>query len=50
MLDWVKGQPNPVRRGVRALLRNDNDTAEAQAQKLAISGPANPAWMASISR
>lgn len=37
MLDWVKGQPNPVRRGVLALLRNDNDTAEAQALKLAIS-------------
>lgn len=37
MLDWVKGQPNPVRRGVIALLRNDNDTAEAQALKLAIS-------------
>ncbi|MBT0964163.1 hypothetical protein [Denitromonas iodatirespirans] len=37
MLDWVKSQPNPVRRGVLALLRNDNDTAEAQALKLAIS-------------
>lgn len=37
MLDWVKGQPNPVRRSVLALLRNDNDTAEAQALKLAIS-------------
>ncbi len=37
MLDWVKGQPNPVRRGVLALLRNDNDTAEAQSLKLAIS-------------
>lgn len=37
MLDWVKGQPNPVRRGVLALLRNENDTAEAQALKLAIS-------------
>lgn len=37
MLDWVKGQPNPVRRGVLALLRNDSDTAEAQALKLAIS-------------
>ena len=37
MLDWLKGQPNPVRRGVLALLRNENDTAEAQALKLAIS-------------
>jgi hypothetical protein len=37
MLDWVKGQPNPVRRGVLALLRNDNETAEAQSLKLAIS-------------
>lgn len=37
MLDWVKGQPNPVRRGVLALLRNENDTSEAQALKLAIS-------------
>lgn len=37
MLDWVKGQPNPVRRSVLALLRNDNDTAEAQSLKLAIS-------------
>lgn len=37
MLDWVKGQPNPVRRGTLALLRNDNDTSEAQALKLAIS-------------
>lgn len=37
MLDWVKAQPNPVRRGILALLRNENDTAEAQALKLAIS-------------
>lgn len=37
MLDWVKGQPNSVRRGILALLRNENDTAEAQALKLAIS-------------
>lgn len=37
MLNWVKGQPNPVRRGILALLRNENDTAEAQALKLAIS-------------
>ncbi|WP_460081595.1 hypothetical protein [Pseudomonas sp. H3_H05] len=37
MLDWVKRQPNPVRRGVLALLRSDNDTAEAQSVKLAIS-------------
>jgi len=37
MLDWIKGQPNPVRRGVLALLRNENDTSEAQALKLAIS-------------
>lgn len=37
MLDWVKGQPNSVRRGFLALLRNENDTAEAQALKLAIS-------------
>lgn len=37
MLDWVKGQPNPVRRNILALLRNDNETAEAQAFKLAIS-------------
>lgn len=37
MLDWVKVQPNPVRRDVLALLRNDNNTAEAQALKLAIS-------------
>ncbi|MCO2251903.1 hypothetical protein FA375_01105 [Pseudomonas aeruginosa] len=37
MLDWIKNQPNPVRRGVLALLRNDNDTAEAQSLKLAIS-------------
>ena len=37
MLVWVKGQPNQVRRGILALLRNDNDTAEAQALKLAIS-------------
>ena len=37
MLDWVKGQPNPVRRGVLALLRNENETAEAQSLKLAIS-------------
>ncbi len=37
MLDWVKNQPNPVRRGVLALLRNDSDTSEAQSLKLAIS-------------
>lgn len=37
MLEWLKGQPNAVRRGVLALLRNENDTAEAQALKLAIS-------------
>lgn len=37
MLDWVKEEPNPVRRGTLALLRNENDTAEAQALKLAIS-------------
>ncbi len=37
MLDWVKCQPNPVRRRILALLRNDNDTAEAQALKLAVS-------------
>lgn len=37
MLDWIKGQPNPVRRGILAMLRNDNETAEAQALKLAIS-------------
>src|SRR5690349_14202967 len=37
MLDWVKMQPNSVRRGVLALLRNENNTAEAQALKLAIS-------------
>ncbi|EPC8431070.1 hypothetical protein ACSRVK_000729 [Pseudomonas aeruginosa] len=37
MLDWVKSQPNPVRRGVLALLRNENDTVEAQSLKLAIS-------------
>lgn len=37
MLDWVKGQPNQVRRGILALLRNENDTTEAQAIKLAIS-------------
>lgn len=33
MLDWVKGQPNPVRRGVLALLRNENDTAEPKTPK-----------------
>jgi hypothetical protein len=37
MLDWVKTQPNPVRRGILALLREDNATAEAQGLKLAIS-------------
>lgn len=37
MLDWVKTQPNPVRRGVIALLRQDNATAEALGLKLAIS-------------
>ncbi|CAM0124592.1 conserved hypothetical protein [Stenotrophomonas maltophilia] len=37
MLDWVKVQPNPVRRGVLALLRNENDTADALALKQAIS-------------
>ncbi|GAB2176908.1 hypothetical protein [Dongia sp. agr-C8] len=37
MLDFVKGQPNPVRRGILALLRDDNATAEAQSLKLAIS-------------
>lgn len=37
MLDWIKAQPNPVRRGVLALLRNENGTAEAQALKMAIS-------------
>ena len=37
MLNWMKGQPNPVRRGVLALLRNGNDTAEARSLKLAIS-------------
>lgn len=37
MLDWVKAQPNPVRRGILALLREDNATAEAQGLKLAIS-------------
>jgi hypothetical protein len=37
MLDWVKTQPNPVRRGILALLREDNTTSEAQGLKLAIS-------------
>jgi hypothetical protein len=37
MLDWVKTQPNPVRRGILALLREDNATAEAQGVKLAVS-------------
>lgn len=37
MLDWIKVQPNPVRRGVLALLRNENGMAEAQALKMAIS-------------
>jgi hypothetical protein len=37
MLDWVKNEPNPVRRGVIALLRNGNETTEAQGLKLAIS-------------
>jgi hypothetical protein len=37
MLDWVKTQPNSVRRGILALLREDNVTAEAQGLKLAIS-------------
>jgi len=37
MLDWVKSQPNPVRRGLLALLRDDNETSEGQALKLAIS-------------
>jgi len=36
MLDWVKTQPNPVRRGILPLLRNDNDTAETLALKQAI--------------
>lgn len=36
MLDFVKSQPNPVRRGVLALLRNDNDTADALSLKQAI--------------
>lgn len=35
MLDWVKTEPNPVRRGILAHLRND--TAEAQALKQAIA-------------
>lgn len=37
MLDWVKAHPNPVRRGVLALLREENTTSEAQSLKLAIS-------------
>lgn len=37
MLDWVKGQPNPLRRGILPLLRNDNETADSQTLKLAIS-------------
>ncbi|MGE4545710.1 MAG: hypothetical protein AB7D06_16580 [Pedobacter sp.] len=36
MLDFVKTQPNPVRRGILALLRNDNDTADALSLKQAI--------------
>ena len=35
MLDWVKTEPNPVRRGILAHL--GNDTAEAQALKQAVS-------------
>lgn len=37
MLDWIKAQPNPVRRGVLALLRDENETSESQALKLAVS-------------
>ncbi|KVK75726.1 hypothetical protein WS90_26820 [Burkholderia cepacia] len=36
MLDWVKSQPNPVRRDMLALLRDESGTAEALALKQAI--------------
>lgn len=36
MLDFVKTQPNAVRRGIIPLLRNDNDTADALRLKQAI--------------
>lgn len=37
MLDWVKGQPNAVRRGILPLLREDNETADAIAFQQAVS-------------
>lgn len=37
MLDWVKGQPNPVRRGVFPLMREDNDAADAVSFQQAVS-------------
>ena len=36
MLEYVKNQPNPVRRGILPLLDNDNQTAEALALRQAI--------------
>jgi hypothetical protein len=37
MLNWVKTQPNAVRRGILALLEEKNTTSEAQGLKLAIA-------------
>ncbi len=37
MLNWVKDQPNAVRRGVLPLLRDDNETADALALQQAVS-------------
>ena len=37
MLNWVKNQPNAVRRGILPLLRDDNDTTDALAFQQAVS-------------
>ncbi|ODM44899.1 hypothetical protein [Cereibacter johrii] len=37
MLNWVKNQPNAIRRGILPLLREDNDTADAIAFQQAVS-------------
>ena len=36
MLDYVKNQPNPARRGILPLLNNDNETADALTLKHAV--------------
>lgn len=37
MLDWVRNQPNAVRRGILPLLRTDNDTTDALSFQQAVS-------------